>query len=66
MSAPRETLLIQGVHPNYPPGYPEKNKLKIDPLKAEINRLVGTGMPFMTAAKKVMRDAAAAANSSPQ
>lgn len=61
MSAPRETLLRQGDHPNYPPGYPEKNKLTIDPLHAEINRLVRAGMPFMTAAKQAMREAAATA-----
>jgi len=69
MSAPRETLLQQGEHPNYPSGYPEKNKIQISPIAAEINRLVRTGLPFMTAAKQAMREAAAAAaapqNSSP-
>ena len=64
MSAPQQRMLKHGEHPVYPPGYPEKNKIKIDPVQAEINRLVKTGMPFMTAAKQAMREAAA--NSTPQ
>ena len=60
MSAPQQ-MLKQGEHPVYPPGYPEKNKVKIDPIQAEINRLMKTGMPFMLAAKQAMRAAAEAA-----
>ena len=56
MSAPQQ-MLRQGEHPEYPPGYPEKNKILIDPVAAEINRLMKTGMPFMTAAKQAMRAA---------
>jgi hypothetical protein len=67
MSAPQQQMLKLGEHPVYPPGYPEKNKVKIDPIHAEINRLMKTGMPFMFAAKQAMREAAAAAaNSTPQ
>jgi len=54
-------MLKLGEHPIYPPGYPEKNKVKIDPIHAEINRLMKTGMPFMFAAKQAMREAAAKA-----
>jgi hypothetical protein len=61
MSARPENLLRLGTTPDYPPGYPEKNKRVIDPIHAEINRLMKTGMPFMTAAKQAMREAAAAA-----
>jgi hypothetical protein len=48
-----ETILKCGDPPVYPPGYPEKNKIPINPLHAEINRLVRTGMPLMTAFKQV-------------
>jgi len=60
MSAPQQ-MLRQGEHPVYPPGYPEKNKILINPIAAEINRLMKTGMPFMFAAKQAMRAAAEAA-----
>lgn len=63
MSAPQQ-MMRQGEHPEYPPGYPEKNKVKINPIAAEINRLMKTGMSFMFAAKQAMREAAA--NSTPQ
>jgi hypothetical protein len=62
---PREPLLVQGDPQIYPPGYPEKNKKPIDPLHAEINRLVRTGVPFMTAFKDVYRAAAAAPKNNP-
>lgn len=63
MSTPQQ-MLKTGEHPVYPPGYPEKNKVQINPIAAEINRLMKTGMPFMFAAKQAMREAAA--NSTPQ
>lgn len=67
MSARQENLLKLGEPAVYPPGYPEKNKRVIDPVHAEINRLMKTGMSFMFAAKQAIREAAAAAaNSTPQ
>ena len=60
MSARPENLLKLGITPTYPPGFPEHKKRVIDPVHIEINRLMGTGMSFMFAAKQAMREAAAA------
>jgi len=58
MSARPENLLKSGEPAVYPPGFPEHKKRVIDPVHAEINRLMKTGMSFMFAAKQAMRAAA--------